>query len=248
MTYCVGILLEQGLVLASDTRTNAGVDHVAVTPKMHVFEKTGERVIVLLTAGNLAITQSVVNVLRGQVESPKKSTKQRRHLHNASAMFEAAEIVGAAMREVYQREGDALKDHGVEFNASILVAGQIKGERPRLFSVYAAGNFIEATSDTPYLQIGETKYGKPIIDRVVKHNTELMDAVKCVLISFDSTIRSNISVAAPIDLMIYRTDSLHGNCRERLTEQDPYYASVRKGWGEGLKAVFSSLPNPEWCL
>lgn len=246
MTYCVGILLEQGLVLASDTRTNAGVDQVAVTPKMHVFEQADERVIVLLTAGNLAITQSVVNVLREQLTPAKKSAKQR-HLHNVTSMFEAAGVVGTAMRSIYEREGDALKDHGVEFNASILVAGQIKGERPRIFNVYAAGNFIEATPDTPYLQIGETKYGKPIIDRVVKNNTALMDAVKCVLISFDSTIRSNISVAAPIDLMIYRTDSLHGRCRERITEQDPYYASVRKGWGEGLKAVFSSLPNPEWC-
>lgn len=248
MTYCVGILLEQGLVLASDTRTNAGVDQVAVAPKMHVFEQADERVIVLLTAGNLAITQSVVNLLRAQLDAPKKSGKQPQHLHNVATMFEAAGVVGTAMREVYQREGPALKDHGVEFNASILVAGQIKGERPRIFNIYAAGNFIEATPDTPYLQIGETKYGKPIIDRVVKHNTELMDAVKCVLISFDSTIRSNISVAAPVDLMIYRTDSLHGRCRQRITEQDPYYASVRKGWGEGLKAVFSSLPNPDWCV
>jgi putative proteasome-type protease len=248
MTYCVGILLEQGLVLASDTRTNAGVDQVAVAPKMHVIEQADERVIVLLTAGNLAITQSVVNLLREQLNPPKKSTKQQPNLHNVATMFEAAGIVGAAMREIYHREGKALKDHGVEFNASILVAGQIRGEPPRIFNIYAAGNFIEATPDTPYLQIGETKYGKPIIDRVVKRNTDLMDAVKCVLISFDSTIRSNISVAAPIDLMIYRTDSFHGRFRERITEQDPYYASVRKGWSEGLKAVFSSLPNPEWCI
>lgn len=243
MTYCVGILLEQGLVLASDTRTNAGVDQVAITPKMHVFEQEQERVIVLLTAGNLAITQSVVNLLREQAKSDAQST----HLLNVGSMFEAAGVVGAAMRDVYARDGESLKEHGIEFSASILVAGQIKGEKPRLFNIYAAGNFIEATPDTPYLQIGETKYGKPIIDRVVKHHTDVMDAVKCVLISFDSTIRSNVSVAAPVDLMIYRTDTLHANCRERITEQDPYYASVRKGWGEGLKAVFSSLPNPDWC-
>lgn len=242
MTYCVGILLEQGLVLASDTRTNAGVDQVAIAPKMHVFEQAGERMIVLLTAGNLAITQSVVNLLREQLKAPEQGA----HLHNVQSMFEAAGVVGAAMRSVHARDGEALKEHGIDFSASILVAGQIKHEKPRLFNVYAAGNFIEATPDTPYLQIGETKYGKPIIDRVVKHQTEMMDAVKCVLISFDSTIRSNISVAMPIDLMLYRTNSLHGNCRQRLTEQDPYYGSIRKGWGEGLKAVFSSLPNPDW--
>ena len=244
MTYCVGILLEQGLVLASDTRTNAGVDQVATAPKMHVFEIPGERMIVLLTAGNLAITQSVVNLLREQLKTPEQSL----HLHNVQSLFEAASVVGAAMRSVHQRDGEALKEHGIEFSASILVAGQIKGEKPRLFNIYAAGNFIEATPDTPYLQIGETKYGKPIIDRVVNYHTDMMDAVKCVLISFDSTIRSNISVAMPIDLMMYRADSLQAGCKQRLTEQDPYYTSVRKGWGEGLKAVFSSLPNPEWSI
>lgn len=243
MTYCIGILLEQGLVLASDTRTNAGVDQVAIAPKMHVFTVAGERMIVLLTAGNLAITQSVINLLREQLNA----TDQSMHLENVPSLFEAASVVGTAMRTVHQRDGEALKEHGIDFSASILVAGQIKGEKPRLFNVYAAGNFIEATPDTPYLQIGETKYGKPIIDRVVKYNTQIMDAVKCVLISFDSTIRSNISVALPIDLMIYRTNSFSADCKQRLTEQDPYYATIRKGWGEGLKTVFSSLPNPEWC-
>lgn len=242
MTYCVGLLLEQGLLFASDTRTNAGVDQVAIAPKMHVFDLPGKRVIVLLTAGNLAITQAVVSLLKTQLNS-----KSAKHLHNASNMFEVASLVGDAMRTVHQRDGDHLQKHGIEFNASVLVGGQIAGEKPRLFNVYAAGNFIETTSDTPYFQIGETKYGKPIIDRVVKHNTDMMDAVKCVLISFDSTIRSNISVAAPIDLMIYRTDSLHASCQKRLTEQDPYYATVRKGWGEGLKEVFSALPSPDWC-
>lgn len=242
MTYCVGLLLEQGLLFASDTRTNAGVDQVAIAPKMHVFDLPGKRVIVLLTAGNLAITQAVVSLLKTRLNS--KSTQ---HLHNASNMFEVASLVGDAMRTVHERDGDHLQKHGIEFSASVLVGGQIAGEKPRLFNVYAAGNFIETTSDTPYFQIGETKYGKPIIDRVVKHNTDMMDAVKCVLISFDSTIRSNISVAAPIDLMIYRADSLHANCQKRLTEQDPYYATVRKGWSEGLKEVFSALPSPDWC-
>lgn len=242
MTYCVGLLLEQGLVFASDTRTNAGVDQVATTPKMHVFEVTNNRVIVLLTAGNLGITQSAVNILKAKINADDS-----KHLHNADSLFDVAGLVGDALREVHQRDGEHFRKHEIDFNASILVGGQIKGEHPRLFNVYAAGNFIETCIETPYFQIGETKYGKPIIDRVVKHNSEIMDAVKCVLISFDSTIRSNVSVAAPIDLMIYRTDSLNADCKKRLTENDPYYASVRKGWGEGLKTVFSALPSPDWC-
>jgi putative proteasome-type protease len=244
MTYCVGLLLEQGLVLASDTRTNAGVDQVAISPKMHVFEQQEERVIVLLTAGNLAITQSVVNSLRA---AANKDEVDSRHLLNVSSLFDAAGLVGKELRAAFERDGEHLKNHSIDFNASILVGGQIKGEKPRLFNVYAAGNFIETCQETPYFQIGETKYGKPIIDRVIRHNTDIMDAVKCLLISFDSTIRSNVSVAAPIDLLIYRTDSFHDDCHQRITENDPYFAKVRQGWGEGLKAVFSALPSPDWC-
>ena len=204
MTYCVGLLLKQGLVFASDTRTNAGVDQVAISPKMHVFEVKGDRVIVLMTAGNLAITQAVVGHLRAAIEANKKGTK---HLHNAKSLFEAAGLVGAELRAAFERDAEFLKNHNIDFNATILLGGQIKGEKPRLFNVYAAGNFIETCSETPYFQIGETKYGKPIIDRVVKYHTEMMDAVKCLLISFDSTIRSNVSVAAPIDLLLYRSDT-----------------------------------------
>lgn len=244
MTYCVGLLLEQGLVLASDTRTNAGVDQVAVSPKMHVFEIKNNRVIVLLTAGNLAITQSVVNCLRASIEHNEADSK---HLHNVDSLFDAASLVGAELRAAFERDGEHFKNHNIDFNASIIVGGQIKGEKPRLFHVYAAGNFIETCSETPYFQIGETKYGKPIIDRVVKHNSEMMDAVKCVLISFDSTIRSNVSVAAPIDLLIYRSDSFHADCQQRIAETDPYYAKVRQGWAEGLRSVFSALPSPDWC-
>ncbi|CAG0949582.1 hypothetical protein MTYP_00110 [Methylophilaceae bacterium] len=242
MTYCVSLLLDEGLVFASDTRTNAGVDQVAIFPKMHVFEVRGDRVIVLLTAGNLGITQSVVNRLRDAVKAGEE-----KNLHNVASLFDAASLVGAEMRLAYGRDAEHLKNHNAEFNASILIGGQIKGENPRLFNVYAAGNFIEPSSETPYFQIGETKYGKPIIDRVIKHDTEMMDVVKCVLISFDSTIRSNISVAAPIDLMLYRTDSFHADCKQRITENDPYYAMVRQGWSEGLKQVFHELPNPDWC-
>ena len=242
MTYCVAILLDEGLVLASDTRTNAGVDQVGVFPKMHVFEVRGERMITLLTAGNLAITQSVVNRLKAAVEANKKG-----NLHQAKTMFDVVNLVGDEVRAVFKRDGQHLKNQNTEFNASILVAGQIKGEKPRLFNVYSAGNFIEISPETPYFQIGETKYGKPIIDRVVSRKSDMMDAVKCVLISFDSTIRSNISVAAPIDLLLYRSDTFHADCQQRITESDPYYASVRKGWSEGLKQVFSEIANPDWC-
>jgi len=241
MTYCVALLLDEGLVFASDTRTNAGVDQVAIFPKMNVFEVKGDRVIVLLTSGNLGITQSVVNRLRDSVKAD-----EGKHLHNANTMFEAAELVGDAVRAVFERDAEHLKNHDADFNSHILIGGQIKGEKPRLFHVYSAGNFIETCSETPYFQIGETKYGKPIIDRVVKYNSDMMDAVKCLLISFDSTIRSNISVSAPIDLLLYRTDCLNADCQQRISENDPYYATVRKGWGEGLKKVFSELPNPDW--
>lgn len=242
MTYCVALLLDEGLVFASDTRTNAGVDQVAIFPKMHVFEVKGDRVIVMLTAGNLGITQSVINRLRDAVKADDGP-----NMHNVETLFDAAGLVGAEMRLAFERDAEHLKNHNAEFNASILIGGQIKGEQPRLFHVYSAGNFIEPSNETPYFQIGETKYGKPIIDRVVTHKTEMMDAVKCLLISFDSTIRSNISVAAPIDLMLYRVDSLHADCKERITENDPYYAMVRQGWSEGLKKVFHELPNPDWC-
>ncbi len=242
MTYCVALLLDEGLVLASDTRTNAGVDQVAIFPKMHHFEVRGERMITLLTAGNLAITQSVVNRLREAVKQD-----QGDHINNVSSLFDVASLVGDEVRFAFERDAEHLKNHNADFHASIIVAGQIKGERPRLFNVYNAGNFIEPSTETPYFQIGETKYGKPIIDRVIKHDTDMMDAVKCVLISFDSTIRSNISVAAPIDLMLYRKDTFHGDCHQRINETDAYYAVVRKGWSEGLKEVFHQLPNPDWC-
>lgn len=244
MTYCVGLLLKQGLVFASDTRTNAGVDQVAISPKMHVFEVKDDRVIVLMTAGNLAITQAVIAHLKAAIE---KNTAETKHLHNVNSLFEVASLVGAELRAVFERDAEYLKNHNIDFSASILLGGQIKGERPRLFNVYAAGNFIETCAETPYFQIGETKYGKPIIDRVVKYETDMMDAVKCLLISFDSTIRSNVSVAAPIDLLRYKIDTLHADSYQRITENDAYYLQIRQGWADGLKSVFSSLPIPDWC-
>jgi putative proteasome-type protease len=242
MTYCVGSLLDAGLVMASDSRTNAGVDHVATFPKMTIFSRPEERVLVLLTSGNLAVSQAVVSRLNKNIAEAVEP-----NLHSVICMFEAARVVGDAVRAVHHEDAEHLRKHQADFNQSILLGGQILGEKPRLFQIYAAGNFIEAVAETPYFQIGETKYGKPILDRVIKSDSDLDEAAKCTLISFDSTIRSNLSVGMPIDLFMYRTDSYRTDCQIRITDSDPYFNLLRKGWGEGLKKVFASLPDPEWC-
>ncbi|HSO07134.1 MAG TPA: proteasome-type protease [Pelomicrobium sp.] len=242
MTYCAAILLDAGLVMASDSRTNAGVDQISSYRKTTVFEKPGDRVIVLLNSGNLAVTQGVVNMLSSQA----RHTEGPPNLLTVESMTEAAALVGAALREVHQRDGPYLTQHNIDARASFIVAGQIRGERPRLFLVYTEGNYIEATEDTPYFQIGETKYGKPIIDRVVTPQTPLIEAAKCLLVSFDSTMRSNISVGLPIDLLIYERDTLRVGLSRRITEADPYYQMVHTQWASGLRQVFAQLPNPDW--
>jgi len=242
MTYCVGMLLGQGLVFLSDSRTNAGVDHINTFRKMTVWEKPGERVLVLLTAGNLAVSQAVVTLLQECIAAGDEAGSP---LH-AVNMFAAATCVGEAVREVHRRDAAALKEFGVEFNASLILGGQIAGEPPRLFSVYAAGNFIEATADTPYFQIGESKYGKPIIDRVIGPSTSLDEAAKCALISMDSTIRSNLSVGLPLDLLYYRRDQFAVERHVSIGSDDAYFAMIRKRWGEELRRVFQDIPNPEW--
>lgn len=244
MTYCVGILLDEGLVLASDSRTNAGVDRVSTYPKMHVVEKPGERVFVLLSAGNLSITQSVTRVLTDSLGEGEGTLD----LYGAPNMYHAARTVGRAMREVYQVDGPALEQHNLDFNASIILGGQIAGGEPRLYLVYSAGNFIEAARETPYLQIGEVKYGKPVLDRMIDPGTGFAEAAKCALISFDSTMRSNVSVGPPIDLAIYRRDSLRLGHRQRIDEADPYFAKLRDAWSGGLREVFEGIPNPDWPL
>ena len=242
MTYCVGLLLESGLVMASDSRTNAGVDHVSTYPKMTLFSVPGERVLVTLTAGNLAISQAVINRLNKQIAEGVEP-----NLHTVSSLCDAARVVGEAVRAVHHEDAEHLRKHAADFNQSIILGGQIKGESPRLFNIYAAGNFIEAVAETPYFQIGETKYGKPILDRVIGNRTDLDEGAKCTLISFDSTIRSNLSVGMPIDLFMYRTDSFSIECQRRITDADPYFNQLRKGWSEGLKRVFAELPDPDWC-
>lgn len=243
MTYCVAMRLDAGLLFASDSRTNAGVDHIATFRKMSLFEQPGERLIVLLSAGNLATTQSVVTLLRQRLNQLRGD-----HLFNRPSMYDVAELVGRTVKEIVARDAvdPETLGQGVDFGGSFLVGGQIKGEPTRLFHVYSQGNFIEAGDDTPYFQIGESKYGKPIIDRVVKSDTSLKEAAKCTLISFDSTIRSNLSVGLPIDMLLYRADSFEPAAPHRIDRDDPYFNKLRTGWGEGLKTVFAQLPDEDW--
>jgi putative proteasome-type protease len=242
MTYCVGLDLQGGLVLLSDTRTNAGVDHVSTFSKMHLVEAPGERVIALLTAGNLAVSQAVVNLLNEGVELQGGPET----LSTVPSMFRAAQLVGEAVRRVYVKDGEAMQAQNVTFDVSILLGGQIKGRQMRLFQIYSAGNFIEATPDTPFLQIGEHKYGKPILDRVVRADMALEDGVKVVLISMDSTLRSNLSVGLPMDLLVYRRGALQVELRRRLTEEDPYFRLVRDRWSAALREAYQALPRPGW--
>ena len=241
MTYCVAMSLKEGLIFASDSRTNAGVDHIATFRKMFLFETVGERLIVLLTSGNLATTQSVISLLRARCDHDGT------HMLNVTSMYDAAVLVGATAREVLERDADGqTAGQGVDYGSSFLVGGQIKGEAPRLFNVYPQGNFIEASADTPYFQIGESKYGKPIIDRVVQYDTPLADALKCTLISFDSTIRSNLSVGLPVDVLRFERDRFVAAKPHRVDENEVYFNRIRKAWGQGLRRVFKQLPDAGW--
>ena len=242
MTYCVGVKLDEGLVFASDTRTHAGVDNFAKFCKMTVFERRGDRVIVLLSSGNLAGTQAVIGVLNQRCAAGDAAP----NLWSARTMFDVAVLVSDAMRDIEHRDGKFLEQNEISFNASFIVGGQLRGEPLRLFRIYAEGNFIEAGVETPFLQTGETKYGKPIIDRVITPSTPLDDAAKCVLVSFDSTMRSNLSVGMPIDLICYERDSLAIRMRRRFEEGDAYFTSLRNEWSEGTRRVFRELPDLHW--
>jgi putative proteasome-type protease len=232
--------LDRGLVFLSDSRTNAGVDHISTFRKMTVFEHPGERLMVLLSAGNLAVTQAVRQVVCEDVGPHVNS------VWNAKTMFEATRVVGDAIREIHRRDGQALKEAGIEFNCNFIFGGQIRGERMRLFRVYPAGNFIEATPENPYFQIGEAKYGKPIIDRVVMPATSLEEAAKCALISMDSTLRSNISVGLPLDLLVYEEGALRVTKFVQVDQQNQYMQMIRSTWGARLKQVFQEIPDPTW--
>ena len=241
MTYAVGFLLDEGMVFASDSRTNAGVDQVSTARKMTVFSKPGDRFMVLMGAGNLAITQAVVRLLNEEL-----NTDGPNDIYAAPTMFAAARMVGAALRNVYEVDGGALQSQGIEFNAAFIFGGQINSREQRLYQIYSAGNFIEATAEAPYLQIGETKYGKPIIDRTITSESSMQQAIKCAILSFDSTMRSNISVGPPIDILSYTRDSLNAGIKVQLPEGDEYLASIREYWGSALRRAFDDMPDPEW--
>ncbi len=241
MTYCVATMLDAGIVFASDSRTNAGIDNISTFRKMRTFERGGERVLVMVNSGNLAITQATINHLEQAIRHNIEP-----NLMNVFSMYDVAELVGSALREVRHRDGPFLQENNVDCSASFIVGGQIAWESQRLFMIYSEGNFIEATPETPYFQIGEVKYGKPIIDRVIKDDTCMDDAIKCVLVSFDSTMRSNLSVGMPIDLACYHRNSLQLGHIHRFDDQDPYMQRLRLSWGEGVRRAFAQLPNFEW--
>ncbi len=242
MTYCVAMLLDTGLVFLSDSRTNAGVDQIGTFRKTIVFERPGERVLVMQTSGNLAVSQAVINLLREGIAAGDEAP----NLLNAPTLFDAARCVGEALRAVHEHDAEALQKFAIDFNSTLVLGGQIKGEAPRLFSIYSAGNFIEATPDNTYFQIGESKYGKPIIDRVIRRTSSLNQAAKCALISMDSTIRSNLSVGLPLDLVLIRRDQLKVARHVSIAEDNAYFSGIRRTWSEALRHAFAELPEPDW--
>ena len=241
MTYCVAIKLKSGLVFASDSRTNAGIDQVSCFRKMRSFIDPGNRAIVTLCSGNLSITQNALNLMELQGRH-----SDRRNIWNVESMFDVAQLLGESLRQVRETDGAFLAQSNVDSGANFLVGGQVGNERIRLFLVYAEGNFIEAGEETPFFQIVETKYGKPILDRVITPTTPIAEAIKCVMVSFDSTMRSNLSVGLPIDLACYESGSLKLGFEHHITAQDPYFSQISRHWGEGLRGLFASLPAPDW--
>ena len=240
MTYCVGMRLEAGLVFLADSRTNAGIDQVSTARKLSVFENPGERMMVLMTAGNLSISQAVRQTISSYVSQDGTT------IWTAPNMYEAARIVGEAVRSVHKEDAAKLTAFGVDFNISLIVGGQIGTERCRLFYIYSAGNFIESHDENPYFQIGEAKYGKPILDRVITPQTSLDDAAKCALVSMDSTLRSNVAVGLPLDLLVYENGSLALTRFVTIDEQNQYFQRLRIAWGQQLKAVFEGIDAPVW--
>ena len=244
MTYCCGILVRDGLVMIADTRTNAGLDNVSTFRKLHVFSNPGERILAVASAGNLAISQSVLSTLTEGIQNP--DTGELETLMNAPTMFQAAQRIGRAIRLVHSTEGPALRSEDVSFDVSFLFGGQIKGSRMRLFMIYTAGNFIECTTDTPYLQIGEHKYGKPVLDRAMHYDVELYEALKTGLISMDSTMRSNLGVGLPIDVLVVRTDACEADLNHRIEAGEPYFHDLRSRWSAALRAAHQNIPRPPY--
>jgi putative proteasome-type protease len=244
MTYCGGILVREGLVMFADTRTNAGVDNISTFRKLHVFKDPKKRVMAIATAGNLSISQSVISILIEGYDNPE--TGERETLMNAPPGTWSAQRVGHVIRSVHAAEGKALEASDVSFDVSFLFGGQIMGERMRLFMIYAAGNFIECTTDTPYLQIGEHKYGKPVLARAINYEMDLYDALKVGLVSIDSTMRSNLSVGMPIDLLVVRRDTCDPELIYRIEPGEPYFTDLRERWSAALRAAHIGIPRPPY--
>lgn len=245
MTYCAGILVEDGLVMLADTRTNAGFDDISIFRKLHVFETPGDRVVAIATAGNLSITQMALSVLAEGL--PNVETGEIETVQTAASIFRIAQLVGHAVTKVKQDVGQALEREHVDASVSLLVGGQVRGGPPRLFMVYDAGNFIECGQDSPFLQIGEHKYGRPILVRAVRYGTELYDALKIGLISFDSTLKSNLAVGLPIDLMVLRRDELKIELSHRIEPEEAYFRDLSDGWSEALRQAHLSIPPPPYA-
>jgi len=241
MTYCLGIAVEKGLVFAADSRTNAGVDYISSYQKLFDFSIPGDRVIVLCTAGSLSTSQSVINTLQRDI-----TTGASVSLHNLPSLYEIARYLGNTMRKIQNEERPWLEKDGIGFQSSFIVGGQIAGQFPEMLMVYSQGNFISATSATPFLQIGETKYGKPILDRTLSYETSLDRAAKTALLSLDSTMRSNISVGPPIDMVLYETDALEIRDRVQLQDNDSYLRKIRLYWERSLAEASQNLPSIEW--
>ena len=239
MTYCVAIKTDAGLIFASDSLTNAGIDHVSTYSKMHTFVQPGERMFVLLAAGNLATTQSVVKRLRDDCRLGNPTC-----LSTVYSISDAVDYVGTVSTEVQRVQ--AARDANTNFEATFIVGGQIAGQPPEIFMIYPQGNHIHESATHPFLQIGETKYGKPILDRVIRPETPLEQAARCALVSINSTIRSNLTVGPPVELLIYNTDALNGGRRLLFTEDHPYYRSLASAWNEGLRQALNNLPPFEW--
>ncbi|MBL8590751.1 MAG: peptidase [Methylobacteriaceae bacterium] len=246
MTYCCGILVSEGLVMIADTRTNAGLDDISTFRKLHHFAVPGERMISIASAGNLSITQSVIAIASAGVENPETGALET--LSDAPNMFRAAQLIGRAIRKVRAIEGEALDRADISFKITLLVGGQIRGDRMRLFMLYAAGNFIECTQDAPFLQVGEHKYGKPILDRAVSYATDLYDALKIGLISMDSTMRSNLGVGMPIDILVLRRDAHAPEVDHRIDASDAYFRDLRERWSSALRAAHIAIPRPPYGL
>ncbi|KAB2673568.1 proteasome-type protease [Brucella tritici] len=238
MTYCVAMKIDRGLVFMSDTRTNAGLDNISVFSKMRSWSKPGERVIVLLSAGNLATTQAVASLLEERMKAP---ADRHPSVFDAPSMFQVARLVGDTVKEVIQSSATGGQNADA-FGASFILGGQIKGGQPRLFYIYPEGNFIESSADTPFFQIGENKYGKPILVRAYQEQMSFEEAVKLLLVSFDSTLKANLSVGLPLDMQIYEAGSFETGARRRFEASDPYYQTVSESWSEALKSALEQLP------